>query len=165
MLRNATPLNRRVRSCGFGVLRFTASFRHRLTPPILAKFVNGIKQGELTTEDGVKDGQFSLLDRLILFADGDGNERDLTYVNSIQIFDGKLSDTQVAALGGPLRIRGIILSGSNIVISWSGGPGIILQKKEGLSEPWQNIIGWEGTSNITLSVAAQGGFYRLFRQF
>src|SRR5205823_512832 len=107
--------------------------------------------GEMTTNGGTNvDGIFSLREHLILFADGDANERGLAYVNSIQIWDGKLTDLEVSALGGPSArgiplpyvITSIIRTGSNLTISWNSRPGVTLQTKANLSDAvWQDVAG------------------------
>lgn len=158
-------------------LVFTADMS--ATPPRLAKYINGVKQGgdagSLTTGNGIKDGRFSLRDFLVLFGDGD-NEKARVYVNSLQIRDGKLSDAQAAALGGPsaqgiplgilvvLKINSIVRTGSNVTISWNGEPDIQLQKTASLSPPaWVDVAGSLGANSVTELIGSTNAFYRLSR--
>jgi hypothetical protein len=61
-----------------------------------------------------------------------------------------------------LRITGITRNGNNITISWSGGPGIKLQKASSLSNPtWQDVAGSDGASSVSEPVTTSNAFYRL----
>jgi hypothetical protein len=62
----------------------------------------------------------------ILFADGDQDERRVMYVNSVQIRPGKLSDAQLALLGGP-DTAGIpvVLPASNVTGQWDFDQGTL----------------------------------------
>jgi hypothetical protein len=86
---------------------FTAGAWHRVaiavdlttTPGTIVKFVDGVKQHDWRTDS--LDGRRALREFAILFADGDADERRRIWVNSVQIREGKLSDAQLAFLGGP----------------------------------------------------------------
>ena len=69
-------------------------------PPVLAKFIDGIKVGNQTSGLSAVDGRFSLDPSALLFADQDGDTGE-TYVNSIQFSNGRRPDAFIAALGGP----------------------------------------------------------------
>ena len=71
-------------------------------PPVLAKYINGIKNYEAITGDrGHVDSAFAMTPpQVILFGDSD-NEQSDAYISSLQIRQGKLTDDEVAALGGP----------------------------------------------------------------
>jgi peptide methionine sulfoxide reductase MsrB len=72
--------------------------------PVMSKFVDGAKVADQTIFGGgsTVDGRFSLSDVAHLFSDGGHDDEVNTYyANSVQIRDGKLSDDEAAALGGP----------------------------------------------------------------
>jgi hypothetical protein len=83
---------------------------------VISKFVDGRKHADQTILADVSfgdepeglDGEFSLLPAILLFTDDDG-ETTAGYVNSIQFHNVKLTDEQIAALGGP-SAEGIPLS-------------------------------------------------------
>src|SRR3954462_12181664 len=70
------------------------------TPPVITKFVDGIKQ-----DDWVQPGKDlprrSWQHTVLLIADGDGDDMTDTYISSIQVSSTKFSDAQLIALGGP----------------------------------------------------------------
>lgn len=71
-----------------------------LNAPVLSSYVDGVKFQDQYLNPPQLDGRLSLGATIRLFAD-DNNEVTTFYVNSIQIVDGKLTDSQIAALGGP----------------------------------------------------------------
>lgn len=88
---------------------FTAGSWHRViaaydlaaNPPVVTKYVDGIKQDDWTTGQSLDAARRALLPAAVLFGDGDQDERRVMWVNSVQIRQGKLSDAQMAALGAP----------------------------------------------------------------
>ena len=65
---------------------------------------------------------------------------------------------------GELKISSITRSGSDVVIAWSGAPGIKLQKSSRLSNPdWQDVPGSAGASSATEPIAGAQAYYRLVR--
>ena len=86
---------------------FTPGAWHRIAlavdlaanPPIVVKYADGIKQDEWR-QQSLDQNRRALQEYAILFGDN-GDEHRKWYVNSIQIRDGKLSDAQLAWLGGP----------------------------------------------------------------
>jgi hypothetical protein len=151
--------------------------------PVVAKFIDGVKVGEQTLSAGV-DGRWSLntasdatAPYALLFADDDGDNA-LTYVNSVQFLDGRLSDAAIAALGAPAS-TGIPLptaaapsiavskSGANILISWpESASGYVLQAATSLSgASWSPAAGTSATSagkvTVTLPITAGNQFFRL----
>jgi len=84
--------------------RVIAAYDEAANPPVVTKFVDGIKQDDWTANQGLDNARRALLPTAILFADGDlpnPDERREWWVNSIQIRSGKLSDAEMVALGGP----------------------------------------------------------------
>jgi len=81
--------------------RVIAAYDEAATPPVVTKFVDGIKQDDWTANQGLDNNRRAMLPTALLFADGDQDERREFYVNSIQIREGKLSDAEMVALGGP----------------------------------------------------------------
>jgi hypothetical protein len=81
--------------------RVVAAYDMAANPPVVTKYVDGIKQDDWTANQGLDNARRALQPTAILFADGDQDERREMWVNSIQIRSGKLSDAQIAALGGP----------------------------------------------------------------
>src|SRR5439155_7962862 len=71
-------------------------------PPILAKYINGIKNwDQIIGTRGHVDSEFAMsIPEIILFGDSD-NEQSDAVVSAIQVREGRMSDEEVAALGGP----------------------------------------------------------------
>jgi hypothetical protein len=69
-------------------------------PPVVVKYVDGIKQHDWTANQGLDNPRRALQPTAVLFGDGDQDERRAMFVNSIQIREGRLSDAQLALLGG-----------------------------------------------------------------
>ena len=92
-----------------GTGAFTAGTWHRVaaaydmaaTPPVVVKYVDGIKQDDWTANQGIDNARRAMQPTAILFGDGDQDERRVMYVNSLQIRPTRLSDAQLALLGGP----------------------------------------------------------------
>jgi hypothetical protein len=58
----------------------------------------------------------------------------------------------------------VAVSASNLNFSWSGGPGIRLQKTTTLSSPsWSDVSGTEGSSSASEPIGTGNAFYRLLR--
>ena len=113
--------------------------------PIVAKFIDGVKVGQQTLPAG-RDARWSLLADpanpwALLFAGADA-EVQPGFVSSIQLRDGRLSDAELARLGGPSadKIPGCIQIVSEIggpVVRWTGG--VILQTATSLTGPWTDL--------------------------
>ena len=109
------------------------------TPRVVGKYINGFKHTNTVTSNGdALDSRFSLPPEIELFGDED-NERTECWVNAIQIREGRMSDADIAALGGP-NASGIpsapagggfvpvppplfnnpVLSGGMVTIAWTG---------------------------------------------
>ncbi len=69
-------------------------------PPVITKFVDGIKQQDWV-QPGLDLPRRAWQPTVLLIADGDGDDMIDTYISSIQVRDGKLSDAQLAVLGQP----------------------------------------------------------------
>ncbi|MDB6037952.1 MAG: hypothetical protein JWM99_1793, partial [Verrucomicrobiales bacterium] len=74
------------------------------TPPVITKFVDGIKQQDWV-QPGLDLPRRSWQHTVLLFADGDGDDMADTYVSSVQVRNGKLSDAQLAVLGKPTAAK------------------------------------------------------------
>ncbi len=81
--------------------RVIAAYDEAATPPVVTKFVDGIKQDDWTANQGLDAPRRALQPTAILFGDGDQDERRVMYVNSVQIRSGKISDAEAMTLGGP----------------------------------------------------------------
>ena len=81
--------------------RICAAYDEGASTPVVTKYVDGIKQDDWTTNQGLDNPRRTLLPKAILFADGQADERRVIWVNSVQIRSGKLTDAEIAALGGP----------------------------------------------------------------
>jgi hypothetical protein len=70
------------------------------TPRVVAKYINGYKHLDTVTSNGdAVDSRFALPGEILVFGDGDDNERTDCYVSAIQIREGRITDEQAAALG------------------------------------------------------------------
>ena len=81
--------------------RIVAAYDEAANPPVVTKFVDGIKQDDWTANQGLDAARRALLPTAILFGDGDQDERRTMWVNSVQIRSGKLTDAECYSLGGP----------------------------------------------------------------
>ncbi|MEW6157693.1 MAG: LamG-like jellyroll fold domain-containing protein [Verrucomicrobiota bacterium] len=62
------------------------------------------------------------------------------------------------------KISSVSLSGNNLVISWTGQPGLKLEKTSSLTNPsWQEVAGSNGSSSATVPVDGVAAFFRLAR--
>ncbi len=153
--------------------------------PIVAKFIDGVKVGEQTLGEG-RDGRWSLYGAAatpnfaLLFADNDGDNA-LMYVNSVQFRNGRVSDADLAALGGA-SAAGIpapstegpavaaAVEGNNLAVSWPGSvTGYALFSAPALTgAAWTQVAGtpqqvgdrWVQTD----AIGAGTRFYRLQQQ-
>jgi DNA-binding beta-propeller fold protein YncE len=68
------------------------------------------------------------------------------------------------AFAMPFRIKKVIRSQDAIIIGWTGGPGIRLQKMVTLTNPdWQDVEGTDGADGVVLPTSDGGAFFRLVR--
>ena len=99
--------------------RVVAAFDMAANPPVVAKFVDGIKQDDWTSNQGLDAPRRTLGTTAILFGDGDQDERREMFVGAVQIRSGRISDAQAVLLGGP-SASGIpvALPESNVTGQW-----------------------------------------------
>ena len=155
--------------------RVAAAYDEAANPPVVTKYVDGIKQDDWTANQGLDNPRRALLPYAVLFGDGDHDERRDMYVNSIQIRSGKLSDAEMTALGAPdgnplpLAIVAkaapaltITTSGGNVTISWpADAAGYTLESSAAVSPTtWGAVAGVTGNS-VTLPVSSATQFFRL----
>ena len=125
------------------------------THPAVEKFIDGVKVGEQTGGLSAADGRFSLNPILaLLFAENAGYNSD-AYVSSVQFRNGRLSDSAIAAMGGPGagKIPGAAcanVQGANVVIHWSGNT---LKSADSLAGPWTTIVGASKPYTATVPLA------------
>ena len=81
--------------------RVVAAYDMAATPPVVVKYVDGIKQDDWTANQGLDNPRRSMGPTAILFGDGDQDERREMWVNSIQIRNGRISDAEAFLLGAP----------------------------------------------------------------
>jgi hypothetical protein len=157
------------------------------TPPILAKYINGVKNlDQITGTRGHVDSEFAMsIPEIILFGDSD-NEQSDAFVNAIQVREGRMSDEDVAALGGPdaggipsasIGAAATVTTppvgappkllanrtGLTLTISWDvSATGFVLEETGSLGSPitWTAV---SGVANNSASVQIGSGtkFYRL----
>ncbi len=122
--------------------RVIAAYDMAASPPVVTKYVDGIKQDDWTANQGLDADRRALKPTAILFADGDEDERREMWVDSIQIRSGKLTDAEMEALGGPsgLGLPVIVPDGSapppvlsavlappgSVTLTWTVPPGHVL---------------------------------------
>jgi hypothetical protein len=149
-------------------------------PPVLTKFLDGVKHADQTAPNNQLDGERRTLPvaGAVLFADGDDGERRDVYVNSIQVRSVKLSDEELAALGGPsaggipVAISGTETAlearikyrwdGSTLRLAWPATfGGYTLESSPTVNGPdWQPVTGVTGPC-ATIEVTTGTRFYRL----
>jgi hypothetical protein len=158
--------------------RVTAAYDMAATPPVVTKFVDGLKQDDWTANQSLDNPRRALLPLAVLFGDGDADERREMLVKSIQIRAGKLADSQMVALGSPdgaplpvllpeaavvarpvLSIQRGATAGS-VVISWTGS-GFTLESRGALTgSGWTAVPGASGNS-VTLQATETAAYFRV----
>ena len=147
------------------------------TPRVVGKYINGFKHTTTVTSNGdALDSRFSLPPEFELFSDED-NERNECYVNAIQIREGRMSDADIAALGGP-DANGIpsapagggfapvprpqfnkpVLSGGQVTITWTG-TGTLLESTNLIN--WATVPGNPTSPYVVSASSAARKFYRV----
>lgn len=64
----------------------------------------------------------------------------------------------------PLRLNTPVISATAVTLSWTGGPGIRLQRTVSLTTPdWQDVPGSDGAGQIELAHDAPAAFFRLVK--
>lgn len=108
---------------------------------------------------GGVDMRWSLGPTALLFADEDGEVQPV-YVSSIQVRDGRMTDAEVAALGGPSAAKIPFIkatrSGSGVTIDWAG---TILESAPAPNGPWTAVAGAGHPYVVNAPTGAQ--FYRV----
>ncbi|MBN9688895.1 MAG: hypothetical protein J0M24_01540 [Verrucomicrobia bacterium] len=99
--------------------RIVAAYDMKNSPPLVAKFVDGIKQDDWTDNQGLDNTRRSMGPTAILFADGDQDERREMWVSSVQVRSGRLSDAEIVLMGGPSAAGiPVVLPTSNVTGQW-----------------------------------------------
>jgi len=138
--------------------RVAASYDMTANPPVVVKFVDGIKQHDWTANQGLDNARRSMLATALLFADGDQDERREMFVNSIQIRAGRLTDAELALLGAPTASGiPVTLPASNVSGQWDfdfadlsasvGDPLTYLDGAEGLTKAG-TLFGTTGDTEV-----------------
>jgi hypothetical protein len=101
------------------------------------------------------------------------------FVSSVQIRSGKLSDGEMAALGGaspeglpvligvaaPVPTRPVIKLTRNtdgsVTLSWTGSEPYVLESKASLSDASWSPVSGVANNSVTLTVTSASAFYRL----
>ncbi|HKS38790.1 MAG TPA: hypothetical protein VJW76_16465 [Verrucomicrobiae bacterium] len=159
--------------------RVSAAYDMAAATPVVTKFVDGIKQDDWTANQSLDNPRRALQPTAILFADGDvpnPDERREWWVNSIQIREGKLSDAEMVALGGPtaagipVAITGVVLpptiavnrSGNTVTISWpTVATGFTLEETATLTPPSWSPVGGVVNNSVSITIGSGNRFYRL----
>jgi hypothetical protein len=145
-----------------GTGAFTPNAWHRVAAAydeaagVVTKYVDGIKQDDWTANQGLDNPRRALQQYAILFADGDNDERALMYVNSVQIRPGKMSDAQLALLGGP-SASGIPLAlpASSVTGQWDFDGGSLAAT---VGQPLQYLDGAGGVAEAATSYGTTTDF-------
>lgn len=150
-------------------------------PRVVGKYINGFKHRDDVKGDGnALDSRFALPPEIVLFQDGDDNEQSSAYINTIQIREGRMSEEEIAALGGPsadgipmasagnggpqppgIRLT-IARNGTDVTISWpETAVGHVLEVTDDLGKPAWTQMPKMLSNSAALSVGATPRFYRL----
>jgi len=142
---------------------------------VVGKYINGFKHTTTVTSNGdALDSRFSLPPEIELFSDED-NERNECYVNAIQIREGRMSDEEILALGGPdasgipgapagggtvppPKFNNPVLSGGQVTITWTG-TGTLLESTNLVN--WTLVPGNPTSPYVASASSAARKFYRL----
>ena len=138
--------------------------------PLITKWVDGILQDEWTVGMSLDHKRRAMEPEVILFADGD--ERSPWYVNSVQILDGKLSDEEMEALGGPtaegfegptgtgFQISELeIAENGDVTISWESRPGrsYTIEASDDLQKIWLELTDGHPSQGDSTSFTEESG--------
>jgi hypothetical protein len=156
--------------------RIAAAYDMAATPPVVTKYVDGVKQDDWTANQGLDNPRRALQPIAILFGDGDQDERREMWVNSVQIRSGKLSDAELASLGAPtaagipvaldvtappLPALAIAHEGQGVRVSWpSDITDFTLQSTTAIGGQWTAVPGVTGNS-VVVPAASTAQFFRL----
>jgi hypothetical protein len=159
--------------------RVAAAYDQAANPPVVTKFVDGIKQDDWTANQGLDNPRRALLPQAVLFADGDQDERREMWVNSVQIRSGKLTDAELISLGGPSAdgipvvlattpttspTISLARQGNSLTISWlAGADGFTLQSSPTLSNPSWTAVSGVANNSVTVPIGSGTLFFRLSR--
>ena len=126
------------------------AFTVDLSQNLITKWVDGVKaQDWVSAANALDAARRSWQHTVLLFADGDGDDHDATvYVNSVQVRNGKLSDAEMVALGGPAG-GGIpqVIPVSNVTGQWDFEFGDL---SASVGKDLQYLDGTGTTSNLTV---------------
>jgi hypothetical protein len=156
------------------------AFAVDLTQNLITKWVDGVKaQDWVSSANGLDAPRRAWQPTVLLFADGDGDDRAPCAVKSIQVSNYKLSDAAMEALGGPTGFAipvvapapayvapptlAVSVSGANINVSWPAAPGFTLQSTTSLPGGWTAVPGVTGNS-ASLAIGSGNLFFRLVSQ-
>jgi hypothetical protein len=149
------------------------------SPRVVGKYINGFKHMTTVTGNGdALDSRFSLPPEFTLFEDSDDNERTECYVNAIQIREGRMTDADIAALGGPdasgipsapagggsvslpapPQFNNPVLSAGQVTITWTG-TGTLLESTNLIS--WAIVPGNPTSPYVVSASSVASKFYRL----
>jgi len=155
------------------------AFAVDLSQNLITKWVDGVKaQDWVSPANALDTPRRAWQPTVLLFADGDGDDRAPCAVKSIQVSAGKLSDAAMEALGGPspygipvviprtVAVQPVpittAVSGNKLTLSWpAAATGFTLQSTLSLGSPnWQVVSGVVNNS-VTVPMSGTGAFYRL----
>jgi hypothetical protein len=115
--------------------------------------VDGVKQQDwISSANSLDTARRAWQHTVLLFADGDGDDHDATaYVKSIQVSEGKLSDAQMVALGGP-EANGIPVAApaTSVTGQWDFNSGDLS------ATVGKDLQYFDGTSGSTATATAYG---------
>ena len=120
---------------------------------------------------------------IVLFGDSD-NENSDAYLSAVQVREGRMSDEEIAALGGPdaggipsasIGSAGTVIqpptikptlkvsrNGANLTISWeAAATGFTLESKASLSDAAWTPVAGAANSSATITLTGSAQFYRL----
>lgn len=153
---------------------------NELGQAVISKFIDGKLFQNQTRGTGVLDGRHALRDRLLLFADEDG-ESQVAYVNAVQIRNYKMTDADILALGAPTAagipinttvinppvvvadvVASASLSGDQVVLTWTGGSGTFqVRRKAALTDATWIPVGTTTERTFTVPAADSMGLYQI----
>lgn len=129
------------------------AFAVDLSQNLITKWVDGLKQQDwVSTANALDAARRAWQPTVLLFADGDGDDHDATvYVKSIQVSQGKLSDAEMAALGGPDGNRiPVALPTTGVTGQWDFNSGDLS------ATVGKDLQYFDGTGGSTASATAFG---------
>jgi len=155
--------------------RVVAAYDEAAATPVVTKFVDAIFQDDWTANQGLDRARRAMLPIAYLFADGTPtDERREMWVKSVQIRSGKMSNSEIIALGAPSgsglplvappsapAINQLPNVGGKLILLWPlSVTGFVLESTPNLGSSWTGVPGVVSNA-VEVTIGPGQKFFRL----